>query len=157
MTLYYVSYGNEVRVDLRNRVPVKYTGTALAVFHRSGVAWLYRGVLIGVAHDKGYWRHSKKHKSNIWYRPWCWQVWAPNSCTVRTPLDQLPARTLINQLSEVSDLVRARVDGALSTTPSLSGTALDGVPWEIHRIEDATARETASHEYLANRGDLRTS
>ncbi len=148
--MYYVSYGSKVDVDLRRRVKDHHKQLSLTVFHRSGVAWFYRGVLIGAARNKGHWCYSKKHKSNVWYRPWHWRAWRPGAAEFGVELDLLPARSIVCGLPDQAGLVKAWVDSTLRTT-NLNGNALDGIPWAIHKVENDAARTAAIEAYVRNR------
>jgi len=141
--MYYVSYGSLVSLDQHVRgVDLR---TALAVLSRSGVAWLYRGVLVGATRDQD--------ETIRRWRKWRWHLWAPKCYRGGTRWAVVAGHTKIVNLPELAltlGLLR-RVDDALAQTRLFDGNAADGIPWAVHQIADPEARTVAYAAYTRNR------
>lgn len=120
---------------------------------RAGVAWLYRGLYVGVIRTGTGWVDT--HKMNpreVQY--WRWLAWTPRGgCYKSDPLQEpdqaQSAYETRRQAPTNLHLVRIW-QLAYNLDKPLSGIAPDGIPWVIHGISDDATRDEATRAFHEN-------
>lgn len=150
--LYYVRGGASSApvLDLKKRPNDAMWKRRLVDIKRSGLAWAYRGIYVGVVRT-GTYQHWDRHDSTSERHRWMWTLWVKRSTQalrqVYHPDDELSVEaTYTRTTSAIDATVQRWLTKYLQEFPDMA--SVDLIPMAIHVIEDPVARQSATDAYL---------
>lgn len=149
--LYYVRGGasHTPALDIKKTPNPKTWERRLVDVKRSGIAWAYRGIYVGVVRTGTYQLFDRQDRVRERQR-WLWTLWIRRTCepmrAVWDPEESLLVKDLYTLSSKTDATVQLFLDRYLKDFPNLQ--SVDDVPLTIHAIEDPVARQSATQAYL---------